>query len=123
MGETMAETRCYELCFILKSNVTSETKDEVHQKVLSIVKENSGTIDTIDEWITQDLAYPINKEKRGQYHFMQLKGSSDFLAPLKKYLTLQGNVLRHEFFRYKADYDYHELKKTLSAFNNAEPAS
>lgn len=117
----MAKTGCYELCFILRDDASKETTEEVHHKILSLVKDHEGSIEAIDEWPVRTLCFPIKKQSKGRYTFVQIKGGADVLPPLKKALRYNEAVLRFEFFRYPDSYDYHNFKKRMSAWDATWP--
>lgn len=113
----MSELRNYELCYILKTDAPKDKTEDVQKKIQSIVKEKGGQIEVIDEWASKDLAHIINKEKKGRFTFVQIKSGSEVLPTLKHYLTFNEDVLRHDIFRYPEQYEYQDMMKRISAWN------
>ena len=88
--------RSYKLVLVLKSGQTKEKRD----KVLSEVKKWLGKTEKedINEMGEQKLAYPIKREKTGNYVVLQF--NSDTLEKdLDKRLTMRDDVLRHLLLR------------------------
>jgi len=61
------------------------------------------------------LAYPIKKEKKGIYTFMQVRATPSKWESVKTYLSHQEPVLRHEVFLVDDEYDYQEFKKRTAS--------
>ena len=113
------EARKYELCYILKNDTSKEETEEIQQKVLSFVKDEGGEIDSIDEWPSRDLAYEIKDQKKGRFTFVQMHSPSSTLKHLDHYFSFNEDVLRHDVFRYDEQYDYHDLMKRMSTWDEA----
>ena len=52
-----------------------------------------------DHWGRRELAYPIEKQTNGDYHFMQFTADGDFVAKADRDLRLDDHVLRHLIVR------------------------
>ena len=55
----------YEIMYILKSNLDDATRNEVIGKLNDYLTVDGGSIDNVHEWGLKDLAYEINKERKG----------------------------------------------------------
>jgi small subunit ribosomal protein S6 len=117
----MSKVSCYELCYILKPETGKEATEEIQQKILTLVKEKDGHIESVDEWPVRPLAFPIKKESKGKYTFVQIKSGHQALPPLKNYLSFCEDVLRFDVFNYGDHYDYHELKKLMHTRESSGP--
>ena len=57
----------YEIMYILKANLDDASRNELIGKLNDYLTVDGGTIDNVNEWGLKDLAYEINKEKKGYY--------------------------------------------------------
>ncbi|MCR4428788.1 MAG: 30S ribosomal protein S6 [Caldiserica bacterium] len=86
--------RQYETCFILRSSLSPEETEKVMEKIQSLITESGGEILKRDSWGKRRLAYTIEKEKEGQYFFLQFKENPAALMEFKRQLKLMPEVLR-----------------------------
>ena len=84
-----------ELVYILKPDVSKQYHNEIDNKMEKSISENGGKIIDKEIWGLKDLAYTINKSKKGFYMFFQLNIDSRNLDNLNKLLNLEENVMRH----------------------------
>ena len=57
----------YEIMYILKANLDDANRNELIGKLNNYLTVDGGTIDNVNEWGLKDLAYEINKDKKGYY--------------------------------------------------------
>ena len=57
----------YEIMYILKANLDDANRNELIGKLNDLLTVDGGTIDNVNEWGVRDLAYEINKEKKGYF--------------------------------------------------------
>lgn len=86
----------YEIMYILKANLDDATRNELIGKLHDILTVNGGTIENVNEWGLKELAYEINKEKKGYYVVVEANvAGNDVLAEFSRRAKLNANVLRH----------------------------
>ncbi len=86
----------YEIMYILKANLDDASRNELIGKLNDVLAVEGGTIDNVNEWGLRDLAYEINKEKKGYYVVVEATvASNDVLAEFSRRAKLNANVLRH----------------------------
>ena len=86
----------YEIMYILKANLDDANRNELIGKLNDVLAVEGGTIDNVNEWGLRDLAYEINKEKKGYYVVVEATvASNDVLAEFSRRAKLNANVLRH----------------------------
>lgn len=64
------------------------------EKVQNLIKESGGEIVKMDTWGKRRLAYTIEREKEGQYFFLQFKENPSGIMEFKRQLKLIPEVLR-----------------------------
>ena len=64
--------RKYEIMYILTPELDDETRKNGVASLANILSSNGATIDETNEWGLRDLAYEINKVKKGYYVVLKL---------------------------------------------------
>ena len=86
----------YEIMYILKANLDDASRNELIGKLNDYLTVDGGTIDNVNEWGLKDLAYEINKEKKGYYVVIEASvSSSSVVDEFSRRAKLNANVLRH----------------------------
>ena len=86
----------YEIMYILKANLDDATRNELIGKLNNYLTVDGGTIDNVNEWGLRDLAYEINKEKKGYYVVIEASvSSSSVVDEFARRAKFNANVLRH----------------------------
>ncbi len=86
--------RNYELVFIVHPDLDDTAFKDITQKVSGWITEAGGVITKTDIWGKRRLAYPIRKQKEGQYVLLQLQLNPNFGVTLERNLRFQEQVLR-----------------------------
>jgi small subunit ribosomal protein S6 len=87
--------RNYELMFIVHPEVDDEGLAAVVKTVEGLVGRNGGKTVKVDLLGLRRLAYPIKKQREGQYVLMQLDMAPEGIAELERGLRLAEQVIRH----------------------------
>lgn len=86
----------YEIMYILKANLDDASRNELIGKLNDYLTVDGGTIDNVNEWGLKDLAYEINKDKKGYYVVIEASvSSSNVVDEFSRRAKLNANVLRH----------------------------
>lgn len=86
--------RNYELMYIVHPELDETAFNDLVQKVNGWITEAGGTINKVDIWGKRQLAYPIRKQKEGQYVLVHLQMAPSFGADLERNLRFQEPVMR-----------------------------
>ena len=89
----------YELMVILDPEIDERTVAPSLDKFLNVVRNDGGTIDSIDIWGRRRLAYEINKKSEGIYAVVQLTATGDTTKELDRQLKLSEAVMRTKVLR------------------------
>jgi small subunit ribosomal protein S6 len=87
--------RKYETVLIWSASLSEAELTKETGSVQELVTNNGGELTGFDDWGRRQLAYLINKESEGVYHFVHWKGSSDVKLAIDKMLRINDNCLRH----------------------------
>jgi small subunit ribosomal protein S6 len=78
-------------------------EDELHQagieRLLADLAANNAEVETTGDTVERDLAYEIDKRKRGRYVLYTLKANPASIASLEKIFRLNTNLVRYLFVR------------------------
>ena len=95
----MARIRHYETMFIVKATLT----DEETQAQIAIVRENieknGGTIASVEDMGTRNLAYEIEKQKRGYYYVIYFTAPTEAIKELERNYRVNESIIRFIFIK------------------------
>lgn len=86
--------REYELVFIIHPDLDENAVSETIEKVKGWITDGSGQITKVDLWGRRKLAYPIRKQKEGQYALVLFNAQPTFTAQLERNLRFLEPVMR-----------------------------
>jgi len=86
--------RDYELMCIVHPDLDENALGEVIKRISGWITDNGGAINKTDIWGKRQLAYPIRKQKQGQYVLFQVNMAPTTGAILERNLRIQEPVLR-----------------------------
>lgn len=85
----------YELVFVTKTDTDGENlKKEILDQIEKSLEKEKGKMGTVEEMGKKELAYPIQKEKTGNYTIVSFTSSSDVPGALTGKLRLEEDLLR-----------------------------
>jgi small subunit ribosomal protein S6 len=91
--------RNYELMVILDPELEERTVAPSLDTYLNVVRNDGGTVDSVDVWGRRRLAYEINKNAEGIYAVVTLQAEPATVKELDRQLTLNESVLRTKVLR------------------------
>jgi small subunit ribosomal protein S6 len=97
----MARIRHYETMFIVKPTLTEEETQAQIAGVKERIEKNGGEIVSVDDMGTRNLAYEIEKQKRGYYYVIYFKAPSDSIKELERNFKVNENIIRFIFVKYE----------------------
>ena len=91
--------RTYELMVILDPNLEERTVSPSLDTYMNVVRNDGGSVDSIDVWGRRRLAYEIDKNAEGIYAVVALQAEPATVKELDRQLTLNESVLRTKVIR------------------------
>lgn len=88
----------YETLFIVNNTIGEEAIKEVVEKFTSLISDN-GEIESVNEWGTRRLAYPIDDLTEGYYVLIRFFSAHDFPAELERLFNINDSILRNIIIR------------------------
>jgi small subunit ribosomal protein S6 len=95
----------YETMFIVKPTLTEEELQAQIALVRSNIEKNGGEIIAADDMGTRQLAYEIQKNKRGYYYVIYFKAPTESISELERNYRINENILRFMFIKYESKKD------------------
>ena len=95
----MARIRHYETMFIVKATLTDEETQAEIATVKANIEKNCGKIVSCDEMGSRNLAYEIEKQKRGYYYVIYFTAPSESIGELERNYRVNENIIRFIFIK------------------------
>ena len=92
-------THQYELMVILDPEIDERTVAPSLDRFLNVIRNDGGTIDSVDIWGRRRLAYEIQKKSEGIYAVVNFTAESAATQELDRQLKLSEAVLRTKVLR------------------------
>ena len=92
--------RHYETMFIVKPTLTEEEIKSQIETVKEGIRANEGEIIACEDWGIRDLAYEIQKNKRGYYYVIYFKAPAKSIKELERRYRINENIIRFIFVKY-----------------------
>jgi small subunit ribosomal protein S6 len=84
---------------ILDPEIDERTVAPSLDKFLNVIRNDGGTVDSVDIWGRRRLAYEINKKTEGIYAVVQLTANASATVELDRQLKLSEAVMRTKVLR------------------------
>lgn len=104
----------YETTFITRAEMSETALREIQDKIASIVTQFKGEMVLTEDWGKRKLAYPIQKETRGQYNYLVYSGEGDVVHEIERNLRIHDHVLRFLTVNLEKEFDAEAFRKRRS---------
>ena len=84
----------YELVYIIDPAVEDEGRKALVERFNTLITDNGGTVDKVEEWGKRRLAYAINYKTEGYYVLIQFEAAATVPAELDRQMRINENVVR-----------------------------
>ncbi len=84
----------YEVVFIVHPDLDENGLKGVIDRVQGWITDGGGTVAKVDQWGKRRMAYPIRKQREGQYVYMETDIAPAFTATLERNLRFLEPVIR-----------------------------
>jgi small subunit ribosomal protein S6 len=91
--------RAYEVVVILDPATDERTVAPSLDKFLNVVRNDGGTVESVDVWGRRRLAYEVKKNAEGIYAIVNLTAEPATVKELDRQLTLNETILRTKVLR------------------------
>lgn len=91
----------YEHTFIARQDLTPNKVSELADKYAAIIAENGGKVTKREDWGLRNLAYKIQKNRKGYYTMFNVDAPAKAIIELERLERIDENLLR--FLTVKVD--------------------
>ena len=95
----MSRMRNYELMVILDPDLEERTVEPSLETYLNLVRQDGGSVESVDVWGRRRLAYEVNKKAEGIYAVVTLAAEPATVKELDRQLGLNESVMRTKVLR------------------------
>ena len=103
----------YELLFVLKPTLTEEETAKNVETINGVIANNGGEIVKVDNIGMRDLAYEVQKQKRGYYTITYFKSPTSAIKEIERNLRINENVIRFITIKYEKKKEIAEWEKSI----------
>jgi small subunit ribosomal protein S6 len=96
-------TRRYETMIVLRTDLQEAGVKEQVERVRKLLETHGAVVAGVHEWGLRELAYLIQKERRGYYLLAEYTGPAAAVAELERTMKLSDAVLRFVTIRQDED--------------------
>ena len=114
----------YEHTIVARQDTSASQLKQLTEKYSNIVTKNKGEVVQTQNWGLLNLAYMINKNKKGNYIHFKIKGPTSLISDLEKNESMDKNLLRYmtvkvKSFDLKTNYFSNKDKEEESTDNSS----
>ena len=89
----------YELVYIIDTAVEEEARKALVEKFNTLITENGGEIEKVEEWGKRRLAYAINYKTEGYYVLVNFSAAAELPLELERNLKINESIIRYQTIR------------------------
>ena len=97
--EVETALRAYEVMVILDPSLEERTIEPSLDKYLNVIRNDGGTVETVDVWGRRRLAYEIKKKAEGIYAVVNFTSEPATAKELDRQLGLNESIMRTKLLR------------------------
>jgi small subunit ribosomal protein S6 len=84
----------YESVIIGRQDLTNSQFETLIEEFVSIIKSHQGKIKKTEYWGIRNLAYKINKNRKGHYYMLNIESPSSTISEYERLLGLHEDIVR-----------------------------
>ena len=84
----------YEHVFIARPDISNAQAEELIEHFSNILVENGGKVVGTEYWGLRNLAYRINKNRKGHYGFIRSDAPAEAVKEMERLMRLHDDVMR-----------------------------
>jgi small subunit ribosomal protein S6 len=109
---------CYETLFVVKPTLTEEEIKAQIAKIQEVLTKVNAELLATDEIGMRQLAYEVQKQKRGYYTVLYYKANGDAIAEIERNLRINEDVIKFLTVKYVNGKEVAQFNKQVEAANN-----
>ncbi len=84
----------YESVFIVRQDIPAPQVEAIAKSFAEIIEANGGKVTKTEQWGLRNLAYRINKNKKGHYVLQNIDAPSAAVLEMERNMRLSEDILR-----------------------------
>ena len=92
----------YESVIIGRQDLTPSQFETIVNEFISVIESLKGTIQKKESWGLRNLAYKINKNRKGHYMLLNIDGPADAIVEYERLMRLHEDIIRFLTMRIKS---------------------
>ena len=92
----------YENVFVARQDLTPAKVNELTDKFAAVIEAKGGKITKREDWGLRNLAYKIQKNRKGYYILMNIDAPAEAVVEMERLMRLDENLLRYLTIKVKA---------------------
>tara|TARA_B100001939_G_scaffold102579_1_gene88477 strand:+ start:101 stop:478 length:378 start_codon:yes stop_codon:yes gene_type:complete len=92
----------YESVIIGRQDLTTSQFETIVNEFISVIESLKGTIQKKESWGLRNLAYKINKNRKGHYMMLNIDGPADAIIEYERLMRLHEDIIRFLTMRIKS---------------------
>ena len=92
----------YENVFVARQDLTPAKVTELTNKFVAAIEAKGGKVTKREDWGLRNLAYKIQKNRKGYYTLMNIDAPADAVVEMERLMRLDENLLRYLTVKVKA---------------------
>ena len=84
----------YESVIIGRQDLTNSQFETLIDEFVTVIKTNEGEIKKTEYWGIRNLAYKINKNRKGHYYMLNIESPSATISEYERLLGLHEDIIR-----------------------------
>ena len=85
----------YEHVFVARQDLTPAQVDAITEKYADVIAQNGGKVLKRENWGLRNLAYRIQKNRKGFYVLMNIDAPADAVKEMERLIRIDEDILRH----------------------------
>ncbi len=87
--------RKYEIMYIIRPTVLEDERKVLIEELNTIFTSRGAEVTKVNEWGTRDLAYEIEKHKKGYYVVLDVVTNDDARIEFERIVRIKETIIRH----------------------------
>ena len=92
----------YESVIIGRQDLTTSQFETIVNEFISVIESLKGKIQKKESWGLRNLAYKINKNRKGHYMLLNIDGPADAIIEYERLMRLHEDIIRFLTMRIKS---------------------
>ena len=85
----------YEIMYIIRPTVSEEERKTLIEELNNVFTSRDSEVTKMDEWGTRDLAYEIQKHRKGYYVVLDVNITEEARLEFERVIHLKEDILRY----------------------------